>query len=103
MGSVTFTVRLDSENKIQAEQVLKELGLNLTSAINIYINTIARERKIPFDLALKKEADYEQYLAFKHFDERLKKAEAEAYDANVKKYTAEEALANFDKRVAEYD
>ena len=52
MGTVNYTVRLDGQVKKEAEKVLKGLGLNLSAAINIYINTLARERKIPFELNL---------------------------------------------------
>jgi len=101
MASVNYTVKLDRENKSQAEQILKQLGLNLSSAINIYINAIVREQKIPFELSLKKEVDFERYLIFKNFDEQMKISEAEASDPNVKKYSLDEIMDSIDERIGD--
>jgi DNA-damage-inducible protein J len=52
MGTVNVTIRMDESVKMQAEQVFSELGLNMSVALNVFVKTVARERRIPFDLAL---------------------------------------------------
>ena len=52
MAAVNYTVRLDETDKKLAEQVFNELGLTLAAGLNVYIKTVARKRRIPFDLAL---------------------------------------------------
>lgn len=46
----TTTMRLDPELKDEALQILKPLGLNLTSATNIFLKAVVREKGLPFDL-----------------------------------------------------
>jgi len=52
MNFVNVTIRMDENVKKQCEQVLNELGMNMSTAVNIYFRAIARQRKIPFELAL---------------------------------------------------
>ena len=52
MAAVNYTVRLDEIDKKLAEQVFNELGLTLAAGLNVYIKTVVRKRRIPFDLAL---------------------------------------------------
>ena len=52
LNAVNVTIRMDENVKKQSEQVLHELGLNMTTAINVYMRAIARQRKIPFELSL---------------------------------------------------
>lgn len=50
--STHINVRVDETIKQQAENVLSELGMNMTTAISIYLAKIGREKRIPFDVAL---------------------------------------------------
>jgi DNA-damage-inducible protein J len=52
MAAVNYTVRLDEADKQRAEHVFNELGLTMAAGLNVYIKMVARQRKIPFDLAL---------------------------------------------------
>ena len=52
MKVINVTVRVDENVKKQSEQVLHELGLNVSTAVNIFMRTIARERRIPFEITL---------------------------------------------------
>ena len=44
--------RTDKDIKDQAEVIFSELGLNMTTAINMFLRTIIRENGIPFNLKL---------------------------------------------------
>ncbi len=46
----TTTMRLDPEVKDEALKVLEPLGLNLTSAVNIFLKAVIREKGLPFEL-----------------------------------------------------
>lgn len=43
---------MDSELKAQADALLAELGMNLSTAFNIFVRQSIREGRIPFDISL---------------------------------------------------
>lgn len=46
--------RVEPEIKEQAEVVLSQLGISMSTAMSIYLRQIALQRKIPFEMALPK-------------------------------------------------
>ena len=52
MATVNYTIRLDEADKQAAEHVFNQLGLTLAAGLNVYLKTVARQQKIPFELAL---------------------------------------------------
>lgn len=52
MAMANLNVRTDKDVKDQAEILFTELGLNMTTAINMFLRTSIREQRIPFDLKL---------------------------------------------------
>jgi DNA-damage-inducible protein J len=50
--TTSVSIRLDVELKKQAEQLFSELGLNMTTAFNIFLHQAVRQQRIPFDVAL---------------------------------------------------
>lgn len=48
MPTTTTSIKLDTELKKQAQSLFDELGLNLSSAITIFLRQAVRERAIPF-------------------------------------------------------
>ncbi len=52
MATTNLNIRTDKVVKDQAEKIFNELGLNMTTAINIFLRTSIREHGIPFDLKL---------------------------------------------------
>ena len=54
-GSTTnISIRMDSELKAQADALFAELGMNLSTAFNIFVRQSLREGGIPFEINLKK-------------------------------------------------
>lgn len=45
-------IRVETKLKKEAEQILDDLGMNLTTAFNVFLKQLVRQRKIPFDIAL---------------------------------------------------
>lgn len=52
MAQTTINVRIDENLKKQFETFCNETGLNISTAINIFIKTVVREHQIPFKIAL---------------------------------------------------
>ena len=52
MASTNLNVRTDSKVKEAAERIFEELGLNMTTAVNIFLRQTIRENGIPFELKL---------------------------------------------------
>ena len=42
----------DQSTKKQLEQVCNELGMTMTTALNIFIKKVIREKRIPFDVSI---------------------------------------------------
>ena len=47
-----INLRVDDEVKNQAELVCNDIGISLSSAINIYLKKLGREYRIPFDVSV---------------------------------------------------
>lgn len=53
MGNTpTTTIRIESDVKDQATDILNELGLSLSAGINIFLRAVIRTQGIPFDISL---------------------------------------------------
>ena len=46
-----INLRIDDELKRGAERTLNNIGLSMSTAINIFLRTVVRENKIPFELS----------------------------------------------------
>lgn len=52
MATTNLNIRTDKAIKEQAEEIFNELGLNMTTAVNMFLRTAIREHGIPFELKL---------------------------------------------------
>lgn len=52
MGKESVSVRIDSELKKEAEQLFNCLGLNMTTALTVFLSQAVRQQKIPFEIGL---------------------------------------------------
>ena len=50
--TVSLSVRTDPTLKKQAEKFLDDVGLNMSTAINLYLRKIVLEQRIPFEISL---------------------------------------------------
>ena len=83
--ATNFTVRMDSDIKKQCEAIYGELGINLTTAINVFLRQSLRAGGFPFDVRLD-QPNKETMAA-------MLEAERIARDPPVKRYSdVEEAL-----------
>lgn len=55
-SSATLSVRTDKKTKKKAEKILKSLGLNHSTAINIFYHLIVANSGLPFDVRVPNKA-----------------------------------------------
>ena len=86
-GTTTnISIRMDTDLKAQADALFGELGMNITTAFNIFVRQALREGRIPFDISLN-QPNRETLAA-------LMEAERIAKDPNIKGYTDLDELFN---------
>ena len=78
-NTTNISIRMDSDLKTQAEALFGELGMNITTAFNIFVRQAVREGKIPFDISLN-QPNSETLAA-------MTEAKRISRDPNVKGYT----------------
>ncbi len=84
-STANISIRMDSNLKAQADALFSELGMNLSTAFNIFVRQSLREGRIPFDISLN-QPNKETIAA-------MLEAERIAKDPSVKGYNdVEEAL-----------
>lgn len=54
----TLSVKIDDNDKKDFEMICKQIGLNLSSAINVFIKATIYSKGIPFSLKLPEEDPY---------------------------------------------
>ena len=84
METTNLNIRTDKAVKAAAERIFEELGLNMTTAVNIFLRQTIRENGIPFELKLS--IPNEETAAAIEEGRKL------AYDKSVKGYKSMEEL-----------
>jgi len=52
MATTTVNIRTDSEVKTQAQDILSKLGLDLTTAINMFLRQVICKQSVSFDISV---------------------------------------------------
>ena len=63
MSKTSMSIRLDSEVKEQAQQVFNHLGMDMTTAINIFLRQAIQYQGLPFDVRLDESRKLVEVLA----------------------------------------
>ena len=85
MGVSTVNVRLDDEDKKAFNEICNELGMNMSTAFNMFVKSMIRTGGLPFEAVLKK-PNLETLMA-------IEEAKRISKDSNVKSFdSAEEAF-----------
>lgn len=50
MAKVSTNITIDADTKKKAQELLADLGLDLSTAINIFLKQMVRENAIPFSI-----------------------------------------------------
>ena len=85
MSASTFSVRVDSALKAEVENCLSDLGMSMSTAINLYLRQIVRHRAIPFIIA-------SAPVPNKETMEAIEEGERIAHDPNVPGYKDMDSL-----------
>lgn len=78
MPTTNLNIRTDKDIKDQADRIFSDLGLNMTTVINIFLRTTIRENGIPFALKLD--------VPNKKTAVAIEEGRRIAYDSSVKDY-----------------
>lgn len=85
MGTTTINIRLNDEDKKIFNEICNELGLNMSTAFNMFVKSMIRAGGLPFEATIKK-PNLETLIA-------LEEAKRIAKDPNIKAYnTVEEVM-----------
>ena len=52
MSNTTINIRTDSEVKAKAQDVLSALGLDLTTAVNLFLRQVICKQSVSFDVSI---------------------------------------------------
>jgi DNA-damage-inducible protein J len=84
-ATTNISIRMDAELKAQADALFAELGMNLSTAFNIFVRQALRDGGIPFEISLNQPK--------KETIAAMLEAEQLAHDPHAKRYSdVEEAL-----------
>lgn len=79
MATTLTNVRIDTQVKEEASDILSGLGMNISEAVNIFLRQVILRRGLPFQVA------YPNYS--KELLEAASEAKKIAHDSTVKGYT----------------
>jgi DNA-damage-inducible protein J len=51
MATATFSIRMDPDVKRQFDEFCVDVGMNSSTAINMFARVVVRDRKLPFEVA----------------------------------------------------
>lgn len=60
MSQATISVRVDQSLKNNFDNLCEDFGISTTTAINIFMRAVVRERRIPFEIRSETEAQKRQ-------------------------------------------
>jgi len=52
MATTNLNVRIDADLKKQSEEIFNELGLNMSTALTVFLRQAVRSKGIPFEMRL---------------------------------------------------
>lgn len=78
MATKNVTIRMDEELKTDAENLFSSLGLNLTTAFQIFLKQAVREQRIPFEITMNS-PNTETRRAIKESEDLLRSASTKRY------------------------
>ena len=85
MSTSSINIRLDTDLKKESEDLFSALGLNMTSAISMFLRQAVRDQAIPFRVCKYPQPNAATLAA-------MREAERIAHDPDAKSYTDMEDL-----------
>ena len=88
----TITLRFDDAMKKELDEMVEEMGMNLTTFFTIYAKRALRDRKIPFEISAP------NTLSTPVVEQKLDEADRFA-EATTESYTADEVFSRVRSRI----
>lgn len=63
------TIRLDSNDKAEFSRICEKIGLSVSAAFNVFVKTVIKEERIPFELSAKDRDDFYSEANLRHLEE----------------------------------
>jgi len=60
MPQTTFSVRMDSQVKKEFDDFCNKVGMNTTTAFNMFARAVLREKRLPFDIKTESDPFYSE-------------------------------------------
>ena len=86
MATVVLQTRVDTETKLEAESLFDSLGLDIPTAIRLFLRQSINQQRIPFDIVPPKYNFSEETLA------AIDEARKISKDSSVKSYSSAKEL-----------
>ncbi len=80
MANTSMNIRMDADVKRQAQKIFSDMGMDTTTAINIFLRQVIRTHSIPFDIKTDVPND-ETLLAIKEVRELKNNPNVKSYDS----------------------
>ena len=93
MGQTTVSVRMDSDVKQGFEAFCESVGMNISTAVNLYVKAVLAQRKIPFEIAQPEDPFY-RGANLRHLEKSLAEWNNPNVPKIVKTFEELEAMAN---------
>lgn len=81
MATNNINIRIDAELKRNAEQLFAELGMNMTTAINLFLKQTIRNQAIPFSITMNKIPNSATLRAMRETEELVNDPNAETFNS----------------------
>ncbi|MDR0948566.1 MAG: type II toxin-antitoxin system RelB/DinJ family antitoxin [Lachnospiraceae bacterium] len=91
-----ISIKIDEDIKLNAQELFSEMGLNLTTAIDLFLRTVLIERRLPFEI--RNEQVCSEDVNVDYINTKLDKSMKDAIDPNTKWLTQDEMLERINKR-----
>ena len=63
------TIRLNSDDKAEFSRICEKIGLSVSAAFNIFVKTVIKEERIPFELSARDRDDFYSEANLRHLEE----------------------------------
>jgi len=83
---VSVNIKMDEDVRNQAKELFNKMGLDMTTAVNIFLIQSIREQKIPFQISTVKNEMTEEEIE-KLIAKKLQEAEADIDNGRVIEYS----------------
>ena len=85
LAATSITFRTDSEIKHRAISIFNELGMDMSTGVNVLLRALVRENGFPFAVSLEPSAEYNEWMK-----QELQKSWETRKDPNRESYSADE-------------